>query len=56
MPMGVKMPWLMALFRNSTFAGSMKIASSGMRLYWIKIWTPPMRTVRIAVMIGPMAT
>ena len=55
MPMGVKMPWLMALLRKSTLAGSMKMASSGMRPHCMRICTPPMSTARMVVMIGPMA-
>ena len=31
-PIGVKIPWLIALFKNNTFAGSIKIAASGRRL------------------------
>ena len=31
MPSGVSTPWLMALLRNSTFAGSMKMEVSGSR-------------------------
>ena len=30
---GVKIPWLIALFRNKTLAGSIKIATRGSRLF-----------------------
>ncbi len=33
MPSGVSTPWLMALFRKSTFAGSMMMLVSGSRLF-----------------------
>ena len=33
MPNGVRTPWLMALFRNRTFAGSMMMLASGNKLW-----------------------
>ena len=43
-PIGVKIPWLIALLRNRTLAGSIKIADSGRRLFLIRTSTPAVRT------------
>ena len=40
MPSGVRTPWLMALFRNSTLAGSMKMLVSGSRPWSTRKSTP----------------
>ena len=53
MPRGVKIPWLMALFRNRTFAGSTKMEISGRRLLFTSTWTPPLRMTSTAAMNGP---
>ncbi len=51
---GSKMPWLIALFKNSTFAGSMTIAKSGRRLASVAAWAPAESTARITDITGPM--
>ena len=42
-PSGVSTPWLMALFRNSTFAGSMMMLVSGSRFVSTSQLTAPER-------------
>jgi hypothetical protein len=44
---GVKMPWLMALLRNKTFAGSTKMDASGSSPALTRICTPADRTPTI---------
>ena len=47
-PMGVKTPWLMALFRKSTLAGSIRTAVRGSRLRSTRNCTPaPSQPVRV---------
>ena len=53
-PSGVRMPWLMALFRNSTFAGSMRIEVSGSRPVLTSQPTAAPAALEIAVTIGLM--
>ena len=55
-PSGVRIPCPMALFRNSTFAGSMKIAVSGNRLLFSKVETPAENTADSDVMAGAIQT
>ena len=43
----------MALFKNRTFAGSIKIATNGNRPCTTRILTPAASTTRIALMTGP---
>ena len=56
MPIGEKIPWLIALFRNSTFAGSTKIAVIGSRPLSISTPTPAAMALVRAVTIGLMAS
>jgi len=44
-PSGVSTPWLMALFRKNTFAGSMMMLVSGNRLFAISQFTALDKTV-----------
>ena len=44
-PSGVSTPWLMALFRNSTFAGSMMMLVSGRRFISTSQFTALLRIV-----------
>ena len=53
-PIGVNNPWLMALFKNNTFAGSIKIPTRGRRLCSISTFTPAASTVSTAVINGPI--
>ena len=53
MPSGVSTPWLMALFRNSTLAGSMMRLASGSRLCSISQSTPLPSAVETPSMTGP---
>ena len=53
MPSGVNTPWLMALLRNSTFAGSTMIDSSGSRLSETSQSTTLPSTVETPSMTGP---
>ena len=55
MPSGVKTPWLMALLRNSTFAGSTMIETSGSRLYATSHPTAPPSTALTPSITGPNA-
>ena len=50
---GVKMPWLMALLRNRTFAGSTKMEARGSRPAATSQLTPPASTAMIAATMGP---
>ena len=47
------MPWLMALLRNSTFAGSTMIEASGSRPLVTRTFTPAPATRVSDVTIGP---
>ncbi len=55
MPSGVNTPWLMALFKNSTFAGSTMIDTRGRRLYVTSQPTAPPSTALIPSITGPKA-
>ena len=53
-PIGVKIPWLIALFRKRILAGSIKILASGKRCALIIVSTPfAMRFVKAST-IGPI--
>ena len=39
-PIGVKIPWLIALFKNNTLAGSIKIAAKGINFAFTSTLTP----------------
>ena len=54
-PMGLRMPWLMALLRNRILAGSMKTASSGNRPWFTSTATPADSTTRMVSMTGAAA-
>ena len=53
-PIGVKIPWLMALFKKSILAGSIKILASGKRWALIIVSTPLAMTCVKASTIGPI--
>ena len=53
-PMGVNTPWLMALLRNSTLAGSTSTAVRGSRLWSTRKPTPAPSTSVIFTQAGPM--
>ena len=53
MPSGVSTPWLMALLRNNTFAGSMIRLASGSKLFSISQSTPLPSAVDTPSMTGP---
>ena len=53
-PIGEKIPWLIALFRKSTLAGSMKTATSGSRPCSIISDTPADRKT-VSEITGPTA-
>src|SRR5664279_5577848 len=54
-PSGVSTPWLMALFRNSTFAGSMMMLANGNRLCAINQSIPLPNAFEIPSTAGPNA-
>src|SRR4028118_1119109 len=53
MASGARTPWLIALLRNSTFAGSTMMLTSGKRPAFTIVLTPAPRTSLMAVMTGP---
>ncbi len=55
MPSGVNTPWLMALLRNSTLAGSTMIETSGSRFRETSQSTAPPSTALMPSMTGPKA-
>ncbi len=54
--MGVNTPWLIALFKNSTFAGSIKMATKGSSPRTTRKFTPTDKTVRMPLITGPIST
>ena len=53
-PIGVNIPWLIALFKNKTLAGSIKIATKGINPLFTSISTPYVNTVKTPVIKGPI--
>ena len=53
-PIGVKIPWLIALFKNNTFAGSIKMATSGINPLLTNTSTPAVNTASTPVINGPI--
>ena len=53
-PSGVKVPWLIALFKNSTFPGSMKTFASGKRFALTIASTPFDNKCEIISTTGPI--
>ena len=53
-PIGVKIPWLIALFKNNTLAGSIKIAAKGINFAFTSTLTPAVNTANTPDINGPM--
>ena len=51
---GVKIPWLIALFKNKIFAGSIKILASGNKCALIITSTPALSAFVITLTTGPI--
>ena len=49
-----RLPWLIALFKNKTLAGSIKIATKGINPLFTSISTPYVNTVKTPVIKGPI--
>src|SRR5207249_1079345 len=54
-PSGARKPWLMALFRNSTLAGSTMMDTSGSRVWLTRNSTADPRAFEACSTAGPMA-
>ena len=52
-PIGLNTPWLIALFKNNTFAGSTKIDTSGIRPKFTINSTPPRKISFKELTTGP---